>query len=449
MSTDLQQRVAEAPMRRFQLFAIGVCVCLNMLDGFDILAMSFAASGVKADWHLANSQLGYLLSAGLIGMGVGSLTVAPWADRFGRRPIVLLSVSIAALGMAASAAASGLVQLLVLRVFTGIGIGGTIASVAVIVSEYAPQRWRSVALGLYATGYSIGATVGGILTTLAVDRFGWRSAFAIGGALSLALLPVAWYRLPESLEFLLARRPPFALERVNALLVAIRQAPVLALPEVALQRAGMQRVRASLALLITRTTVLAWCVFFCTMAGFYFIVSWTPRLLTAAGLSAKQGLTGGILLNLGGIAGCGLYALAASRLNARLLLTLSLVATALLIGAFGQSMHHFAAALATGLLLGTIANAAMAGLYAVGPTLYPTAVRATGMGSAIGIGRFGAILAPILSGALLDAGWTPARLYVLFVIPYLIAALAMLGIRWSERRTAAVPIELYSASGPP
>jgi MFS family permease len=125
MSHDLQQRVAEAPLTKFQLFAIGVCVCLNMLDGFDILAMSFAASGVKADWHLANSQLGYLLSAGLIGMGVGSLTVAPWADRFGRRPIVLLSVSIAALGMAASAAASGLGQLLLLRVFTGIGIGGT------------------------------------------------------------------------------------------------------------------------------------------------------------------------------------------------------------------------------------------------------------------------------------------------------------------------------------
>jgi MFS family permease len=125
MSNDLQKRMAEAPLTRFQIFAIGVCVCLNMLDGFDILAMSFAASGVKADWHLANSQLGYLLSAGLIGMGVGSLTVAPWADRFGRRPIVLLSVSIAALGMAASAAASGLGQLLLLRVFTGIGIGGT------------------------------------------------------------------------------------------------------------------------------------------------------------------------------------------------------------------------------------------------------------------------------------------------------------------------------------
>jgi MFS family permease len=130
MTHDLQRRVAEGPLTTFQLIAIGVCVCLNMLDGFDILAMSFAASGVKTDWHLADGQLGYLFSAGLVGMAIGSLTVAPWADRFGRRPIVLLSVAIAGFGMVGSAAASGFAQLLVLRVFTGIGIGGTIASVA-------------------------------------------------------------------------------------------------------------------------------------------------------------------------------------------------------------------------------------------------------------------------------------------------------------------------------
>ena len=94
-----------------------------------------------------------------------------------------------------------------LRVLTGVGIGGTIASVAVIVSEYAPNRWRSVALAIYATGYSIGATIGGMLTAFAVERFGWRSAFAIGGLLSLLLVPVAWRCLPESLEFLMTRRP--------------------------------------------------------------------------------------------------------------------------------------------------------------------------------------------------------------------------------------------------
>ena len=428
MSDDLQRRVAGGPLTPFQLVAIGVCVSLNMLDGFDILAMSFAASGVKTAWHLADSLLGYLFSAGLVGMGIGSLAIAPWADRWGRRPIVLLSVSIAGLGMVGSAAASGFVPLLVLRVFTGIGIGGTIASVAVIVSEYAPNRWRSVALAIYATGYSIGATIGGTLTAFAVERFGWRSAFAIGGLLSLLLVPVAWRCLPESLEFLMTRRPPSALRRVNDLLLAMGQAAVNVLPDCPTGGSGTPRAVTPLALLITRTTVLAWFVFFCTMAGFYFIMSWTPRLLTAAGLAANQGLTGGILLNLGGIAGCALYAWAASRASARWLLTVALVATAMLIGAFGLAIGNLNAALWTALLLGMIANGAMAGLYAVGPTLYPTAVRATGMGSAIGIGRLGAILAPILSGALLDRGWTPAHLYGLFAIPYVLAALAMLGI---------------------
>src|SRR6185369_10736181 len=121
-NNELQRRVTEGPLTPFQLFAIGICVCLNMVDGFDILAMSFAASGVKADWHLTDSQLGYLFSAGLVGMGIGSLTIAPWADRLGRRPIVLLSVTLAGLGMVGSAAAPGFPQLLLLRVLTGLGI---------------------------------------------------------------------------------------------------------------------------------------------------------------------------------------------------------------------------------------------------------------------------------------------------------------------------------------
>jgi cyanate permease len=164
------------------------------------------------------------------------------------------------------------------------------------------------------------------------------------------------------------------------------------------------------------------------MASYYFIMSWTPRLLTAAGMATNQGLTGGILLNLGGIAGCLLYTWAAARANARWLLTVVLLATALMIGVFALSMSNLNAALWTALLVGMIGNGAMAGLYAVGPLLYPTAVRATGMGTAIGIGRLGAILAPLISGALLDKGWTPAHLYVLFAIPCVLAALAMMGI---------------------
>ena len=427
MSQDLQRRLAQGPITAFQLTVIALCVGLNMLDGFDVLAMSFAASGVKADWHLPDSQLGALLSAGLVGMGLGSLTLGPCADRWGRRVIVLFSVALAGIGMLASALARDYTELLALRVLTGIGIGGTIASVAVIVSEYAPDKLRGTALAIYATGYSIGATIGGALAAYAIPRYGWRAAFVIGGTLSLLMLPLAIAKLPESLDFLLTRRPPSGLRRVNVVLKGMGEPPLTVLAEqlAVSNGSGHASLGAQLRLLMKPTTALVWIVFFCTMAGFYFILSWTPRLLNAAGLSAGQGMTGGVLLNLGGIAGCGLFAFAAARADTHRLLLGALIGSALLIVAFGLAISRLDIALWTALLLGIIANAAMAGLYAVGPPLYPTAVRTTGMGWAIGIGRFGAILAPLASGALLDRGWLPAQLYFFFGAPFVVAAVAI------------------------
>lgn len=435
MSQDLQRTLAQNSITPFQVGVIALCVGLNMLDGFDVLAMSFAASGVKAGWSLRDSQLGVLLSAGLIGMGLGSLTLGPCADRWGRRIIVLLSVAIASLGMLGSALARDYTELLILRALTGIGIGGTIASVAVIVSEYAPDHWRGTALAIYATGYSIGATLGGALAAYAIPRYGWRSAFVIGGTLSLLMLPLAWRKLPESLDFLLTRRPPSALRRVNAVLRGMGQPALTALddPLTASSPSRQGSVGAQLKLLIKPSTLLVWALFFFTMAGFYFVLSWTPRLLNAAGLSASQGMTGGVLLNLGGIAGCALFAFAAARADTHRLLLGALIGSALLIVVFGLALSSLNIALGTALLLGMIANAAMAGLYAVGPPLYPTIVRTTGMGWAIGVGRFGAILAPLASGALLDRGWLPAQLYFFFSAPFAVAAVAILLIGPQKR----------------
>src|SRR6185437_11306125 len=289
LAQPLRGVVAEGPLTRCQLVAIAVCVMLNMLDGFDILAMSFAAPGLQGAWQLRDEQLGMLLSAGLIGMCVGSLVLGACADRWGRRRIVLFGVLLAGCAMAGAATSSDYSQLLILRMVTGVGIGGTISSVAVLVSEYTPDRWRSAALAVYATGYPVGATVGGALSALAIPHYGWRAAFAIGAAMSLILLPIAWFGLPESL-------------------VSGRE------------EGRSPQVREQLRVLISGQNLLIWILFGATMLGFYFVVSWTPRLLSAAGLSAAAGLAGGVLLNLGGIAGCGLFAVAAARWDARRLL---------------------------------------------------------------------------------------------------------------------------------
>jgi benzoate transport len=427
VSDNVRQLLAKGPITGFQLGAIAMCVGLNMLDGFDVLAMAFSASGVKAAWGLTDLRLGWLLSAGLIGMAAGSLALAPLADFMGRRRIILVAAAVAALGMLGSMWARDFTDLLTLRVITGIGIGATIASAAVVVSEYSSDRWRATALAAYSTGYPVGATLGGALTAHYMPEYGWRSAFAIGGVMSLLMALIAIWGLPESLDFLITRRPPGALTRLNALLARMGQRTLSALPEAA-SEAGGRTGRVPLELLLTGRTLLVWLMFFATMAAFYFSVSWTPRLLNAAGASAALGLAAGVLFNLGGIAGCGGFTLAATRFDAHRLQLVSLLASAVLVAAFGVALDHVDIALWTALLLGLITNAAMSGLYAVAPPLYPAAVRASGMGWAVGVGRLGAILAPILAGALHDAGWAPGQLYFLFAVPLVVAAIAMLGI---------------------
>jgi MFS family permease len=177
-----------------------------------------------------------------------------------------------------------------------------------------------------------------------------------------------------------------------------------------------------------RSTALIWIAFFFMMAGYYFVFGWTPRLLTASGLTAQQGITSGVLLSLGGIVGTILFAFVAAALEIRRLTCACLFATAVLVALFAVAITNLGVALVTGLLLGGVVNGAMAGLYAITPRLYQPDVRTTGMGWAIGIGRFGAILSPIATGVLVDHGWQPMHLYFAFTSTFLIAMLALAAI---------------------
>ena len=206
-------------MSRFQVLAVALCVTLNMLDGFDVLVMAFTASEVAREWGLSGARLGVLLSAGLFGMAGGSLFVAPWADRFGRRAIILLCLGVITAGHAGCRAARRAPRSSPsLRVLTGIGVGGILASLNVITSEYSSRRWRNTAISLQVTGYPIGATIGGTIAAFLITRYGWRSAFVFGAVASAVMIPVVIRSLPESLDFLLARHPPDALRRLNDLL---------------------------------------------------------------------------------------------------------------------------------------------------------------------------------------------------------------------------------------
>jgi len=173
------------------------------------------------------------------------------------------------------------------------------------------------------------------------------------------------------------------------------------------------------------------------MFGFYFALSWTPKLLVSAGLSAREGITGGVLLNIGGIVGGSLFGLLVARLDLGRLTAASLVITALAMAAFGAATGHLGASFAIAFLIGGFIFGSMAGLYAFAPVIYPAAVRTTGMGWAIGIGRIGAILAPLIAGMLLDRGWQPPHLYYAYALPLVAAMAAVLALRRSAKAQPA------------
>jgi len=292
-----------------------------------VLAIAFAAPLLSKDWQLGPEAIGMLLSAGLAGMTAGSLLLAPLADRWGRRSLTLASLVVVSVGMLASAFVDDHLQMAAMRVLTGLGVGAMLPSLNTIVAEYSSLRRRELALSIMSTGYPIGATLGGTAAIFIIDSFGWRGIFVLGGVLSTLMIPLVMWRLPESLDFLLARRPPNALASANALLRKLGQPELDALPE---RGATLQSARARdvFAGTLARQTWLLWLAFFCVMSSFYFVLSWTPKLLVDAGLTPGRGLSGGVLVNLGGIAGTVLLGVLAARLGIFRLHTSAVLAAA-------------------------------------------------------------------------------------------------------------------------
>jgi benzoate transport len=433
---DLASALENRPMTSFQIAAVAICTILNAIDGFDVLAISFAAPLLAAEWNLPAAKLGLLFSSGLAGMTVGSLLLAPLADRVGRRRVTLGSVIGVTVGMFLSAAAQDPLQLALTRVLTGLGIGAMLPSLATVVAEYSSTRRRELAVGVWATGYPVGATLGGFGAVYVASSLGWRGIFVLGGLLSLAMIPLVIWRLPESLAFLATRRPRGALEQINLLFQHVGREEVEAIPEppAADSRA---RVRDVVRGRLGVASAALWCAFFCVMMSFYFVLSWTPKLLVDAGLRAAQGISGGVLLNLGGIAGGLGLGLLAARVGAFRIAAWTMLAGAMSMTLFGFYAYGFALSLALALVVGYLLFGAMVGLYTILPSVYPTEVRNTGAGLSVGIGRLGAIASPFVAGLLLESGWSGSVTYVLFALPLLVAGAAtfFLGRTRSSART--------------
>ena len=215
-----------------QLLVVGLCLFFNMLDGFDITAMAIVASAVSAELGLADALLGWIFGFGLAGMMAGAMLLAPISDVIGRRKLIIISIALVGVSILFTARATSFGEFLVLRFISGMGAGAMLACQATLAAEYSPDKYRAASVAIVTSGYPMGAMLTAVVAGFVMPDYGWRGMFWFGGALTLAMVVVAFLLIPESLKYLFERRPENALERVNKILSKLKKDTLTALPEV-------------------------------------------------------------------------------------------------------------------------------------------------------------------------------------------------------------------------
>jgi benzoate transport len=425
-------------MSRLQIAAVATTVGLNGLDGFDVLAISFASPGIASDWGINRAALGFVLSMELIGMAIGSITLGNLADRIGRRPTMLACLVVMTFGMVMATTAQNVTSLSIWRVLTGLGIGGMLAATNAVAAEFANTRRRSLCLALMVIGYPLGAVIGGAIAAQLLDGGHWRIVFEFGAFATALFIPLVWFFVPETVEYLAKKQPANALARINQTLARMGHTLLEALPKL-----DENQDKASIAALFTpalaATTVLVTIAYFGHITTFYFILKWTPKIVADMGFA--PGLAGGVLVwaNVGGALGGALFGLLTLRFGLKPLTLAMLLLSVIMVAAFGRGsddLNHLA--LMAG-AAGFFTEAAIVGLYSVLAQVFPTHLRASGTGFAIGVGRGGAALSPILAGLLFQAGFSLQAVAIVMGSGSLIATGALLALRSVALKQAASP----------
>ena len=419
----------------YLIFCIFMLSLLNMQDGYDILAVSYAAHAISEDWGISRSELGVIFSAGLFGMMIGAMGLGPLADRLGRKAMCVVGLILSGCGMLIAMKATGLNMLVAGRVLTGLGVGGILASVNTLVSEYAGDKFRVAAISFFQLGFPMGAFLAGFLAAWLLGIGSWRHVFAFGAFTSFAFIPIV-LMLPKSTTYLADSQGEEALDEINKIRGKFGQTKLTALPNVS---ASTKKVTffQSLSSLVQSEyrarTLLIWSAFFLLLTTLYFLLSWTPKMLIDIGFTEAEGNRGGRLINLTGMIGIVLLGILSFRIRPALVTSIYLICLSGLMIAFGQIRPELFQVLLIVGLIGIFIHGAMIGLYSTVPSLYPAKLRATGTGWAIGISRFGAVIGPASAGLLFDSGWRAQEIFVLFALPCALAAMAAFGLWWRDR----------------
>ncbi len=425
---DPRALLARAPMSAPQIAVIAIAVALNGLDGFDVLAIAFASPGIAAEWGIDRAILGIVLPMEMIGMGIGSIVLGTFADKFGRRPIALGCLVIMAAGMFMASTVRDLYSLCAWRVLTGLGIGGMLATTNALAAEFASDARRTLAVSWMAIGYPIGAVILGWCASELLETHDWRAIFRFGAAATAAMIPIVWFLVPESVHWLARVQPRGALEKINRALLRLRHSTVAELPPREPLTHTLSLTELFTPALLPLTIVLA-LSYFLHLATFYYILKWVPKIVVDMGFAAP--LAGKVLVwaNLGGALGGAVFGLIATRVTLKSLTMVAMLLGGIMVIVFGRGQTDLTSLAVVCAITGFFTNSGIVGLYAMLAHYFPTHLRATGTGFVIGVGRGGAALGPMLAGFLFQSGMALQAVSIVMACGSFLALLALLLLR--------------------
>jgi len=413
---------------RQQILVVALCMFFNMLDGFDIIAMAVVAGDVSREMMLPPDKVGWIFSFALAGMMAGAMLLAPISDIVGRRKVIVVSIIVVGVSILLTANATTLLEFIALRFISGLGAGVMLASQATLAAEYSPEKYRSLSVTFVTSGYALGAMFTSVAAGLILPDYGWRGMFWFGGATTLVMGLVAWLLIPESLKYLLERRPHDALQRINKILAKLKRDPLPEMPDITPQQQkqsqGMVQVMAQLlAKEHRKVTLTLWTTFFLAFSALYFLLSWIPMLVEDAGFSKADAREAFFLFNLGGVIGVWILGILSTRWKLTNIVFTLMFSASIFMVIFAAIPGDIDLLLTLIFIIGLLQQGGFTGLYAAAAKAYPTSMRSTGIGWSIGLGRFGAVAGPAVAGYLIAGGLDMAANFYIFAVPLAVSAI--------------------------
>ncbi len=420
---NVSELIDTRPVGAFQVRVIVLCTFVALLDGMDLQSIGLAASGIAADLHIPLPSLRIVFSAALAGLALGAFGFGLLADRIGRRTVLIGATGCFGLFTIATALAPSFGVLVVFRFLAGLGLGGAMPSFISLTSEYSPRRLRAVIVALLWAGFPLGGFVGGLLASWIIPALGWQSVFWVGGVLPLFVCAALIAALPESIGFLVASSAPA--QQIASLLRRVY--PAVSIPADATfvlneEQARGVPVAQLFAMGRPAGTILLWISFFIALMMLVTNSAWAPILLKQEGIGTRDAALAMAAFNLGSVIATSFAGWLIVRAGASIILPLVMIGSAVSVALVGYAAPSVGTVILLQGLFGTFMGGGSSGLIALAAIYYPTAIRSTGVGWAMGMGRVGSFAGPLVVGSLVATGLSTTNIFVAIGAPALLAA---------------------------